>query len=209
MSAITISEGKKQLRKHIKSVLKGISQESLLKQSHDIQEKLLQLDQFRQAQKVAVFMNMPDSEVKTMDIIKACYQHGKEVYLPRCNPFAVEGRKKNFLSMLHVPTFNDVLNLQPQGKYELLEPTEGTDAIINGDLDVIIMPGVAFTKSKKRMGHGAGFYDEFLNYYLNKFQRRPYLIGIALQEQLVDDLPTEKHDFDLDRLIVANHDIVY
>lgn len=207
MTSVSLKEAKNQLRKQIKRTLKGISRESLIIQSHDIHQKLLQLDRFQQCKKIAIFMNMPDSEVKTMDIIKSCYQHGKDVYLPRCNPFEVEGRKKNFLSMLQVPTFNDVLNLQPQGKYQLLEPILGIDAIEQGDLDVIIMPGVAFTKTKKRIGHGAGFYDEFLNYYFKKFQRKPYLIGIALQEQLVDDIPTEEHDFPLDKLIVANHDV--
>ncbi|RLV93151.1 5-formyltetrahydrofolate cyclo-ligase [Spathaspora sp. JA1] len=152
---------------------------------------------------------MPDSEVRTMEIIKTAFSLGKSVYLPRCNYYQKEGRKMNFLDMLKVSSFEKVQNLQPQGKYNLLEPVDGEDAMEQGNLDMIIVPGVAFTKNKQRMGHGAGFYDEFLNYYYHKHNRKPYLIGVALQEQLVENIPTEDHDWSLDSLVVANHDDIY
>ncbi|EGW34817.1 5,10-methenyltetrahydrofolate synthetase [Spathaspora passalidarum NRRL Y-27907] len=206
---MSMSIAKKGLRKHIKQGLKNISQESLSLQSRYIHDKLIQHEKFQNAKSIALYMNMPDSEVRTMEMIKTSFQLGKSVYLPRCNYTEKEGRKKNFLSMLNVNSFQDVQNLRPQGKYKLLEPVDGEDAMESGSLDIIIVPGVAFTKTKKRMGHGAGFYDEFLNYYYKKHNRKPYLIGVALEEQLIEDLPTEEHDWNLDSLIVANHDIIY
>lgn len=61
----------------------------------------------------------------------------------------LEGRKRNYLSMLEVSSYENVLQLEPQGKYNLLEPICGNDIMDTGDLDVIIVPGVAFTKLKK------------------------------------------------------------
>ncbi|KAK6457899.1 5,10-methenyltetrahydrofolate synthetase [Scheffersomyces xylosifermentans] len=209
MLSAPLKQTKKQLRKSIKSSLKLIPQASLLAQSEEIHQKLLSHPHFNSAKKVAVYMNMPDSEVKTSNIIQSCYILGKTVYLPKCNVEPSIGRKNNYLSMLRVPVYDDVLRLEPQGKYKLLEPVQGEDAMNEGDLDLIIMPGVAFTESKVRMGHGAGFYDEFLNVYFKKYNRKPYLIGIGLQEQLADFLPKEEHDWNLDSLIISGHDIIY
>ena len=72
-------------------------------------------------------------------------------------------------------------------------------------LDLIIVPGVAFDKNKNRMGHGAGFYDEFITTFHNKFKRKPYLLGVALQEQIVDYIPTEPHDWKLDSIITSTN----
>ncbi|RCK56171.1 5-formyltetrahydrofolate cyclo-ligase [Candida viswanathii] len=164
-SAASIKQVKKQLRKQIKEKLKSISQESLTHQSHLIHQNLLTHPKFKDARSIAVYMNMPDLEVQTMEIIKSCFTLGKNVYLPRCNYTQIPGRKLNYMSMIRMPTFQSVLNLTPQGKYQLLEPTQGEDVMETGNLDLIIVPGVAFDRAKNRMGHGAGFYDEFITTY--------------------------------------------
>ena len=90
------------------------------------------------------------------------------------------------MSLLEMPSLEAIHQLKPQGKYQLLEPLTGNDTMETGILDLIIVPGVAFDKNKNRMGHGAGFYDEFITTFHNKFKRKPYLLGVALQEQIVD-----------------------
>lgn len=108
--------------------------------------------------------------------------------------------------MLRIATYDDVLQLQPQGKYQLLEPTVGEDALELGDLDLILLPGVAFSTTLQRLGHGAGFYDEFLSTYKQKWSKLPALIGLALQEQIVPEnsLPVEDHDYGLDQIITSS-----
>ncbi|ODV82268.1 nagb/rpia/CoA transferase-like protein [Suhomyces tanzawaensis NRRL Y-17324] len=209
MSSIALKDAKLQLRKSIKSQLQHISQESLRTQSVEVLKRLREHQPFVDAKRIALYMNMPHLEIQTNSIIQTCFEMGKRVYLPRCNTIAKEGRKKNHLSMLEMKSYDDVLRLKPQGKYQLLEPTEGPDIMEEegGKLDVIIVPGVAFTSEKQRIGHGAGFYDEFLaTYYTNK-HTSPHLIGIGLREQLVGIIPKEKHDWDLNTLIIA--DTVY
>ena len=104
-----------------------------------------------------------------------------------------------------MPSLEAIHQLKPQGKYQLLEPLTGNDAMETGILDLIIVPGVAFDKNKNRMGHGAGFYDEFITTFHNKFKRKPYLLGVALQEQIVDYIPTEPHDWKLDSIITSTN----
>ena len=54
------------------------------------------------------------------------------------------------------------------------------------------------------MGHGAGFYDEFFLVYPARHGRLPFLVGVGLEPQLVDNVPTEAHDVPLDAVIVGD-----
>lgn len=193
---------KQQLRKVIKTKLSKISSKDVQSQSINVTSRLLQLPQFINASSVAVYMSMAQ-EVQTIDIIKQCFDQGKKVYLPKCNAFATSTRKKHHLLMLQLKSFEEVLNLQPQGKYKLLEPTQGKDILEEGDLDLIVVPGVAFSEDGSRIGHGAGYYDEFLNVY-TKTYAKPYLVGIGLKEQLVGEITLEDHDWKVDVVIAGD-----
>ncbi|CAK9438529.1 uncharacterized protein LODBEIA_P27530 [Lodderomyces beijingensis] len=203
-NAAAIKMAKGQLRDQIKSKLQTIPQESLTHQSKLILAQLTQSPIFQNAKSVAVYMNMPTSEVQTLPIIRACYDSNKRVYLPRCNTTPAANRKRNYLSMLHVPTYHDVCQLEPQGKYKLLEPTSGEDCLTRGDLELILVPGVAFTPTGERLGHGGGFYDEFLSTYSRRWSRLPYLMGLALNEQIVNHIPTQDHDYKLNKVVTPN-----
>lgn len=61
-------------------------------------------------------------------------------------------------------------------------------------LDVIFMPGLGFDKKGHRLGRGKGHFD----LALSGLAKRPILIGIALDEQVVDSIPSEPHDIDMD-----------
>lgn len=200
----TITQSKKELRSSLKKVLQQVPVKSINSQSSDVLRTLINLPQFVKAKKIALYMNMPHLEIQTMKIIEHCFQSNKQVYLPRCNFRFEEGRKKNFLSMLRVDSFQEVKSLKPQGRYGLLEPIDGEDVSLTGGLDLIVVPGVAFSKERKRLGHGAGFYDEYISYYNTKFEKRPLLIGIGLKEQLLEDLPTDSHDWNLDIVVIGD-----
>lgn len=63
------------------------------------------------------------------------------------------------------------------------------------------MPGVAFTKDGRRLGHGKGYYDTFLAKFDKASLSKPYAMGLALKEQIVDDLPTTEYDYKLDAVL--------
>ena len=64
-------------------------------------------------------------------------------------------------------------------------------------LDVVVVPGLAFTADGRRLGQGGGHYDRFLV----RLRDGCVTVGAAFAEQLVDDLPTEPHDVRLDLVV--------
>lgn len=78
-------------------------------------------------------------------------------------------------------------------------------------LDIILVPGVAFTRNGGRMGHGMGYYDKYLQKYFNRFPDRreinkTLLIGLGFREQIVEDdqLPIEPFDYPLDLVVTSD-----
>lgn len=79
-------------------------------------------------------------------------------------------------------------------------------------LDLIILPGVAFTPCGNRLGHGMGYYDKFLTRFFEKHTKvqtsgkETMLIGLAFTQQIVDikELPMESHDYKLDLVVTSD-----
>ena len=87
-----------------------------------------------------------------------------------------------------------------RGKFGIPEPT--TDPYI-GDIDLIIVPAVAFDKQGYRLGRGGGYYDRFI-----KKQPHATLIGVGYDFQLVDEVPTQRHDQKVHRIILPSQTIL-
>lgn len=63
------------------------------------------------------------------------------------------------------------------------------------------MPGVAFTKNGKRLGHGGGYYDRYIQ-NLRENQKNPVVtVAVAFNEQILDDIPTHEHDQNIDIIV--------
>ena len=71
------------------------------------------------------------------------------------------------------------------------------DVVIFGPIDVVLVPGIAFTRLGARVGRGAGFFDRFLAHRA----ARAIKIGIAFTFQVVESLPVESHDVKLDIVV--------
>lgn len=67
------------------------------------------------------------------------------------------------------------------------------------DLDVILVPGLAFDKEGHRLGRGKGYYDRAL-FQLKAEGKKPVIVGLAMDEQIVAQVPYEKHDVPMDYL---------
>ena len=123
------------------------------------------------------------SEPNTHDLVELLESVGHSVLLPR-----VAGEQ--LVVVAHRP--GDLLHI---GSFGIAEPAgPPVDPAV---IDVVLVPGLAFTRDGRRLGQGGGFYDRFLPLL------RPgcMTVGVCFAEQVVDDLPSEDHDRILDALV--------
>lgn len=197
------------LRKTILSVLAGKPQTQVAAESAALTHSISELPQFAEAKNIGLFMSM-SAEADTMPLIEKCFQLGKNVFLPRIVPLASADLKRfpkqrSCLHFVQVETLTQVEQLQPRGIYKIREPelAPSLDAYSLLSLDMLVMPGVGFTKTGERLGYGGGFYDDFIKRYQEKGGNRPILVGIGLEEQLVEKIEVEDHDEKLDYVVIA------
>jgi len=86
------------------------------------------------------------------------------------------------------------------GRYDIRVPREGCPVVEPEQIDVILVPGLAFDRAGNRLGRGAGFYDRFIS-ALKDSGHNPTLIGVCHHAQIVESVPTEPHDHRVDRVI--------
>lgn len=126
-------------------------------------------------------------EVDTHELVERLYQEGKTVLLPR-----VTGEHEMALVKY---TGKDCL--KPAGGFHILEPQgEPVPLELYNNVQVAVIPGIAFTVDGKRLGRGGGYYDNIL-----KLLGKTYKIGLAFQFQILGDIPTDNLDMRVDEVV--------
>ena len=83
-----------------------------------------------------------------------------------------------------------------EGAYRIMEPDDNCDKLQHENIDIVIIPLVAFDNSGTRLGYGGGYYDRLL-----KNMQKTKKIGIAFSLQQLDSIERENHDVKLDMVI--------
>lgn len=179
-----IKRYKKEFRQRIKALIKNLSDEMQRIQSKEVFEQIENSDDFKKAQKIAVYWSMPD-ELDTHWFVNKWYQN-KEVYLP-----VIKGQEMEFVR------FYGENGMVPDTKYGILEPI-GNKLDENDVLDLMIIPGIAYDYIGNRLGRGGGFYDRSLL----KF-KKTLKIGVGFDFQLMPELFVEEFDIPVDEVIVG------
>ena len=78
------------------------------------------------------------------------------------------------------------------GQFGILEPPDEATEIPASEVDLVVVPGLAFGKDCHRLGRGRGFYDRWLT------ELAGYKIGVGYDHQLIETVPREDHDVQLD-----------
>jgi 5-formyltetrahydrofolate cyclo-ligase len=177
---------KQELRRKILEIREKIPKKEVFEKSKSIKNKLFEMKEFKEANSILFYVSY-DNEVYTHDMIKECITYRKQIVIPISN-------KKN--RSLILSKLDDWSNLEP-GVYGILEPKKGKmEEIPIDDIDLIIVPGVGFDEKGRRIGHGKGYYDNLL-----RNSKDAVHIGLAFEFQIVDSIPTEKHDISVDGII--------
>ena len=172
---------KRNIRKAVRAEIKKLSAEDKATLSSQIFNKIATIKEIENASVIALFTSLPD-EPQTDDFIKQLSLQNKRIVVPR-----IEGEEMNFY---------DISEGLQCGAFGIMEPI-ATIPINPAEIDVMIVPGVAFTRQGARCGRGKGFYDK----YLSHSGFRAYTIGVCFPCQIVESLPTEPHDKTLDKVI--------
>ncbi|CAG8952474.1 hypothetical protein HYFRA_00001221 [Hymenoscyphus fraxineus] len=232
-ASVALKAAKKELRTWMKGKLHQIPEDVLVAQSNAVFQTLNKFPSYQKAQRVGIYLSMPKGELQTDEIVRHALVSGKQVFVP-------------FLHKPKIPIINtpvsvmDMVRLDSIADYEALKrdswgiPTIDKltvherehilgDETEKADLDMILVPGVAFDLSPeglvRRLGHGLGFYDYFLHRYSTSHgnelslgpRTSPLLYGLALKEQFLGvgvesglSIPVGEHDRLLHGVLVGD-----
>ena len=176
-----MTKSKSDIRRAAKSAVKALTAQQKADKSTLILSRIASSESIKSAKTVALYASLSD-EVQSFELIELLSQT-KRVVLPR-----VAGNDMDFYP--YTPSSLKV------GAFGIEEP-QGSEPISPNEIDVIVVPGVAFTTDGKRCGRGKGYYDK----YLSRSGFRAIKIGVCYAEQLAEDIPNEPHDIVMDYMI--------
>ena len=178
---------KKELRRYIREQKRHFTPQQLGEMSLSIMSSVLTHPRIQEADTILMYHSLPD-EVDTHSALDQLLAMGKKVLLPK----VVSDTEMT----IHEYTGAD--SLQPSEPYGILEPTTPELSIINCQLSIAIVPGMAFDKQRHRLGRGKGYYDRFLSQIPNI-----YKIGVCFPFQMLESIPSESTDVVMDEVITS------
>ena len=181
---------KGQLRRQLLRQLQQQKEDVRNQQSEAIRRKVFRLTAFRQARTVCCYVALPH-EVQTWRMIDAMLKNGKRVVVPMVKPRS----KRLQLSELRDPDTE-----LARGAFGVWEPRpDAVRPVPAREVDLVLVPGLAFDRAGHRLGHGHGYFDRFLA----RLPRKTPTVGLAFRLQVLDRLPTSAHDQAVQAILTA------
>lgn len=180
---------KQALRKKMKIKMKSQKGLERRQKSRAIHKKVFLNEDFLKSKCVMLYVSKGTGEVETGPIIKRALEMGKKVVLP-----VTLVRDRNIKPVY----LRDIKRMErgPYGIYEPKGPSNRKPAALK-DIGLVIVPGVAFDRFNNRIGHGKGYYDNFLR----RFPKGRSKIGLGFRFQLLHKIPATKRDIPLTSVI--------
>ena len=188
MGQVNAAQRKAQIRQEILLKRLAMNEVECRAKSLAIQQKLLALPEFVDRKTVAFYMSM-GKEVQTSGMIRQAIGLEKRVLIPK-----VYREKAQFL-------WSEIRNIDQevsQGTFGILEPKEHYLRVTPWkEVELVIVPGIAFDLKGRRIGFGKGYYDRMLA----RLEGTCLRIGLAFEVQIVPEIPQLKHDIPVQKLI--------
>jgi len=180
---------KKQLRKYIQDKRDNLSLGLRKKKNKEITQKFLKTTDYLNSKNIFIYYPFR-SETDTTIIIKKALKESKNIILPR-----VEG------TLVNLYFVNDVHTQLQEGSYKIIEPIPSscTKAHVS-DINLAIVPGVAFDRNLNRLGYGGGFYDKILRNLPQSIKK----IALSFDIQIVPNIPVLDYDIKIDIIITES-----
>ena len=173
---------KAELRKQVLQEMKSLPQEQKQAIDQALTERLLQHPFYQEAKVIATYLSFPH-EFQTQELIEQALKDGKKVLIPKTYP---KGRM-------------DFVVYNPQQlvktSFGLLEPQGNLEVVDASQIDLIHVPGLAFTTEGYRIGYGGGYYDRYLKHFSG------HTLSTIYPCQIKDFIP-EKHDIPVQEVLI-------
>ena len=177
---------KKEIRREVKQAVLALSAAEREAQSQRVCEQIKVLIAEHKPATVALFSPLPDEvDVTTLITSLDC-----RVVLPRVGDKADGTPEMEF--------YDYVSQAMASGAYGIIEPQSGEPCRAE-EIDLMVVPGVAFSSDGCRLGRGKGYYDR----YLSREGFRACCIGVCYDCQLREDIPAEPHDKRVEKVVVG------
>ena len=170
---------KAELRKKILQEMKTLSQEQKQAMDRALTERFLQHPFYQEVKTIATYLSFPH-EFQTQELIKRMLKDGKKVLIPKTYP---KGRMEFVVydpKQLAKTSFG---LLEPQGDLEVVEPSQ---------IDLIHVPGLAFTREGYRIGYGGGYYDRYLEHFAGHTMSTIYPCQVQEFNSENHDIPVQE-----------------
>jgi 5-formyltetrahydrofolate cyclo-ligase len=181
-------KAKKELLRHeVLAKRDALSAEERLKKSSEIVSRLLKQPDIIKAKNIFTYVSFR-SEVNTHGMLNSFLDQGKAVSVP-----FTDMNKKMIIASIIKSVKNDLV----PGTFGISEPVaEKLCPMLVDDIDIVIMPGAAFSDKGCRIGYGGGFYDRFLQ------KNRISSYALAFDFQIVDEVPfSPEYDLKVDYIV--------
>lgn len=187
MTTEQLAQRKTEIRKAAHAARKA--QQNKDRVSEQITDRVTTLPEYQQAQCVMWYVDVRD-EARTRHALPDALASGKRIVIPYC----VDGE----LELFHLESMDEL----ETGMYKILEPREDLRGVAAkrvdvSELDLILVPGVAFDDRGGRTGHGKGYYDKLLE---NAKAETP-LVSLAFECQMFEEIPMQDHDIFMDKVV--------
>ena len=178
---------KAELRKQVLQEMKAIPRTQKVTMDLALTERLLQHPFYQEAKIIATYLSFPH-EFQTQELIEQALKDGKKVLIPKTYP---KGRM-------------DFVVYNPQQlvktSFGLLEPQGDLEVVDASQIDLIHVPGLAFTMEGYRIGYGGGYYDRYLKHFTG------HTLSTVYPCQIRDFIP-EDHDVPVQEVLIDERNL--
>lgn len=184
MPYTTITEAKAALRKSVRGQMKALSNEERRDSDDALFARFLSLPVVKAAGTILLYHGM-GAELDTARLIPSLLVMGKRVALPRCTeePGIMDARLVDGETVL------------VRHRYGMMEPGLDCPVVPSNQIDLILVPGLAFDRSCYRLGQGGGYYDRYLEHYSGA------TVALCRDRFLLDAVPNESHDSRVNQVV--------
>ncbi|MFB1080670.1 5-formyltetrahydrofolate cyclo-ligase [Jeotgalibacillus sp. JSM ZJ347] len=175
---------KKMIRQQMLDQLKNLPEDRKVLYTNYIHELVMLSPEWKQSKVIALTISR-DPEIDTTILINKALEQGKKVCVPKCEPSSKR------LDFHYIQSLNDA---EPSF-YGLLEPKSHLPIAEKSDIDLVVVPGLAFSETGYRIGFGGGYYDRFLKDYNGE------CISMAYSFQMTVNQFAESFDMPVKRIM--------